>query len=224
MSETDALTVAPNVFFIAAFEAQTRVTAAHRAPPSAIDLDYSGLSGNKPNQFGNTAFVWQSENLVPFDATPNGQQVAIDDSKDGQIPVELAVQTKNYLVAYAVGGDVKSICSYVTLYPDGTTSDFFHSTISLMGEVTTDLARVRYAVPPGSLPNTWRHSLALWESAAPSYTVPPKKTWRIPRDRDNDVVPLSYRFLANQWYTIAYMAGEGKSQIACIVRFQTHPG
>lgn len=225
MSETAASSSAPTVFFVAATEAQTKITGAAKAPPSAIDISYAGLAGNKPNQFGNTAYVWQAEGDVPFDTTPDAKQTIQDDDRSGTVSVDMDVQNKPYLVAYAVGNDPKSICSYGTIREDGKLDDVFTTSVSLLGDVTTEIARIQYRVPRGAQPATWKHTLALWEGSAPSYTRTPLKTYDIPKDRDNDVVSIRYKFLANQTYTVAYLAGTGTgkntTQIAASVRFQT---
>lgn len=214
-----------NAFFVAATEAQTKITDAAKAPPSAIDITYAGLAGNKPNQFGNTAYVWQAEDFVPYDTTPDGKQTIDDDDRGGTVSVELGVQNKPYIVAYAVGNDPKSICSYGTIGTDGKLRDVFSTSVSLLGDVTTEIARIQYRVPEGAQPASWKHTLALWEGSAPSYTKVPVKSYDIPNDRDNDVVSIRYKFLANQTYTVAYLAGTGAgkntTQIAAYVRFQT---
>lgn len=224
MSET-AASLDANVFFVAATEAQTRITGAAAAPPSAIDVSYSTLSGNKPNHNSNTVYIWQNDDhLVPYDVTPDAEQVAQDDDRNGTVSVDIPVQDKPYLVAYAVGDDPMAICSY-GLLRNGTLETVFSTSVSLLGDVTTEVARIQYRVPAGALPNSWKQSLALWEGSAPSYTRPPVKSYPIPTDRDNDVVSIRYKFLANQTYTVAYLAGTGtdksSTQIAAYVRFQT---
>lgn len=229
MSETEAPSSNAIAFFVAATEVQTKITSAASAPPSAIDVSYSTLSGNKPNQNSNTVYVWQNDDhLVPFDVSPDAEQTIQDDDRNGTVSVELPVQDKPYLVAYAVGNDPKAICSY-GLIRNGALEEVFSTSVSLLGDVTTEIARIQYRVPAGAQPNAWKQSLALWEGSAPSYTKTPLKSYPIPNDRDNDVVSIRYKFLANQTYTVAYMAGTGAgtdkntTQIAAYVRFQTRP-
>lgn len=226
MSDTAESLSASNVFFVAATEAVTKITGAGKAPPSAIDVSYSTLSGNKPNQFTNTVYIWQNDDdLVPFDVTPDAEQTAQDDDRSGTVSVDIPVQDKEYLVAYAVGNDPKAIASYARLDRDGKLGEVFNTSVSLLGDVTTEVARIQYRVPRGATPASWKQSLALWEGSAPSYTRAPVKSYPIPNDRDNDVVSIRYKFLANQTYTVAYVAGTGgtksSTQIAAYVRFQT---
>lgn len=225
MSDTAVPSTHANAFFVAATESATKITAAVKAPPSAIDVSYAGLAGNKPNQYSNTVYVWQGEEFVPYDVTPDAKQVIQDDDRSGTVSVEMPVQKKAYLVAYAVGADPKSICSFGTIAEDGQLGDVFSTSVSLLGDVTTEIARIQYRVPQGAQPATWKHTLALWEGSAPSYTKDPVKTYDIPNDRDNDVVSIRYKFLANQTYTVAYLAGPGTGKnttaIAASVRFTT---
>ncbi|HMJ79390.1 MAG TPA: hypothetical protein VK507_25620 [Iamia sp.] len=77
-------------------------------------------------------------------------------------------------------------------------------------------------MPSGQTPQTNGHHLAMWESSTYSYTrTPDMGTQKITSDQSSRTQAWNVSLLTGTTYTVAYVAGTKRTDIACTVTFTT---
>src|SRR5437660_7706562 len=87
---------------------------------SDIILNYDCLTGNQPANYGNIAYLWQSE-WIPYNMPPLQQQAIPSNTQSGSVNIgNLQLQRVPYIIGYAVGPKTANICSWVSIAADRT--------------------------------------------------------------------------------------------------------
>jgi len=189
---------------------------------NSISATYSTLLGNQPSTYGNTAFIWQSGNSIPYNEKPLKAYSIPGGTQDGSFSFgDLTIQSKSYIVGYAVGTDVSQICA--TCYIPASGSDFspFQTTLDV-SNVSTDSAIVNYQTPVGYSPQTNSNYIGLWEGSVASYTILPLITLPITNNSSTGSVSINnFPFKRSTTYTLAYFMGGKQTMMAATYTFST---
>jgi hypothetical protein len=187
-----------------------------------ISATYSTLLGNQPSTYGNTAFLWQSSNAIPYNQKPLATYSIPGGTQDGSFSFSgLTIQSKSYIVGYAVGPDINQICA--TCYIPASGSDFqaFQTTLDV-SNVSTDSATVNYQTPAGYSPQTNANYIGLWEGSVASYTISPLITRPITTNTSTGSVIINdFQFKRSKTYILAYFMGTKQTMMAATYTFST---
>jgi hypothetical protein len=189
---------------------------------NTISANYSTLLGNQPSTYGNTAFLWQSGNSIPFNQTPLATYSIPGNTEDGSFGFSgLTIQSKSYILGYAVGPDISQICA--TCYIPASGSDFqTFQTMLDVSNVSTDSATVNYQTPAGYSPQTNANYIGLWEGSVASYTILPLIKQNITSNSSTgSVVINNFQFKRSTTYTLAYFMGAKQVYMAATYTFST---
>ena len=138
-----------------------------------VSLEFNTISGNMPNTYNNTLFLWQNADIIPFDTEPLKKQAIDVNTKDGSVVFEdLDLQRKSYIIAYSLSERAKDICSYVQIPAKADESQIFHVYISHINllNIGTDSLVVSYFLPDGDTPVTNNFYLCLYENGVPDHS------------------------------------------------------
>jgi hypothetical protein len=184
-----------------------------------ILLKYSGMPGNHPGAFGNMAFLWQfGLKGIPYGTAPLQAQPIQNNTQAGEILFKtLPVQKQPYIIGYAVGLAVATVCSSVSIAADGTTSAFQTSVNVLNG--TSQMVSVAYNTPPGNQPERSGQWIGLWQGPAPSYTTPPVASVQINSNNSAGSIALQATILAGATYSLGYFMAKGQTTLAASCTF-----
>ncbi len=191
--------------------------------PHQVLIEYDTLVGNDPSGFKNSVAIWQSANQVPWNQPPLHTQGVPGTTQAGSMVFDgLEIQRKSYIIGYALGEGVGTICSTATISAGGLVgeSDYFFTSISILASGTDSLI-VGYRAPTGSRPREFGHWVGLWEGGAGSYTHPPDARVPVAYDESTSSVGVQYPFTINTTYTLAYFTGARQTDMACTLVFNT---
>ncbi|KVU25201.1 hypothetical protein WK65_14230 [Burkholderia ubonensis] len=147
-----------------------------------ITFHYDSMPGNQPNSYGNTVFLWQTSQVaVPINTTPLASQLISGNQPNGSnVFMGLSVSTESYLMAYAVGNNVKNIVAYVSIPAIDDQEPPFPPTPSpsiLVTSYGATSVSFSYSTPNGMTPQNDGDWVGLWQGQGQSvlYSLPP--TW-----------------------------------------------
>ena len=179
------------------------------------------MSGNQPSTFGNTAFLWQNGPYIPYNQAALASQPVSGDSSQGSVNFTgLQIQSKDYIVGYAVGPNVGNICSWAYIPPSGTPTATFQTNIS-MASVALDTVVVNYDVPDGANPQTSAHWIGIFAGPVASFTAKPLAQAKVASDVSQGQVPIPCTLTRGTTYTVAYFMGAKQTMMAATVTFTT---
>jgi hypothetical protein len=186
---------------------------------SDIILYYNGLPGNQPANYGNTAYLWQSER-IPYNIPPLQQQAILTDTQSGSVGIgNLQLQRVPYIIGYAVGPETANICSWVSIAADRTSSTF-ETSLEVI-DVTSQLVAVRYATPDGNQPALSGQSISLWMGPYASYTQPPRASVQVANNPAKGTLVLQAMIMVGTTYTVGYLMGQKPTTLAASCTFTT---
>jgi hypothetical protein len=157
----------------------TTVSAQMLGNGAILLLTYSGMPGNHPAVYGNTAFLWQTMGLggIPYNTAPLQTQQIPTNTQAGDIAFKnLPVRKQPYIIGYSVGLEIANICSSVSIAADGATSAFQTSVHVL--NVTSQMVSVAYNTPPGNLPVRAGQWIGLWQGPRRPTLLRPLRLFR----------------------------------------------
>lgn len=186
---------------------------------SDIILNYSGLPGNLPANYGNTAYLWQSE-MIPYNMPPLQAQSIPSNTQAGSVDISnLQLRMVPYIIGYAVGPETGNICSWVSIAADGANSTF-ETSLQLV-EVTPQLLAVRYVTPDGNQPALYGQSIGLWQGPYASYTQPPIASVSVLNNMSQGSLVLQAMIMVGMTYTVGYFMGQKPTTLAASCTFTT---
>ena len=149
-----------------------------------ISLEYSTPNGNQPADNGNTVFLWQSGNEIPWQSADLASQPIGMNTPSGGLSFEgLDVTTLSYIVGYAVGpkanneswpyGNVAASVFIPAMGESGeSTGQPSFSAIDL-SSYTTYSVTTQYTMLNGANPLMAGSYVGIWEGPSASYASPP---------------------------------------------------
>jgi hypothetical protein len=186
-----------------------------------ISANYKTLPGNQPSTYGNTAFIWQG-NYINYNQKPLASYSIPGGTQDGAFSFTgLTIQSKSYIVGYAVGTDIYRICATCYIPASGSEFSTFQTTLDV-SNVSTDSATVNYQTPDGYLPQTNANYIGLWQGSVASYTNPPLITQIVTTNTSSgSVIINNFQFKRSTPYTLAYFMGGKQTMMAATYTFST---
>ncbi|HEV7881028.1 hypothetical protein [Bradyrhizobium sp.] len=196
---------------------------AHAVGNTIILLSYNTMPGNQPSSYSNTAFIWQGSGAIPYNQNPLSSTPVSGNTQSGSTPFSgLEVQTKDYIIGYAVGPNVSNICSWVSIPAgSGTPTTYQTSVWTTPDGVLPDVVLVYYDTPVGNQPQTNNQWIGIWQGAAPSYTVAPLAQTPVGNNNATGQVALSVTLLRGTTYSLAYFTGQKQTTMASSFLFST---
>ncbi|MDB4897229.1 MAG: hypothetical protein JWN15_3491 [Firmicutes bacterium] len=195
------------------------------ATPELLIVRYSTVGANEPKTYGNFVQTWQ-DTTVGWSNPSGGWKSAIaSDRIQGDVPLALPLQAKDYVCGYSVGGSVNNICATAVIHGgDPAKQEQFATRISV--QPAADTVLVQYTTPEGCQPSAFGHWVALFDDGGDPYTAPPLTLSPVTGNARVGSVPLFYSMLAGRSYLVAYFAGGAgadQSGVACTFRFAVAP-
>ncbi len=195
-----------------------------------IDYAFNTMPGNQPKNYGDAVFIWQTPSHdIPRGPAPMNTDKPQVDTPDGTgVFGGLTVTSESYLLAYAVGPDVKNACAtvFVPKLGQGDPETWQPSvTLTVVGSTSVSF---QYSMPGGSLPQSDGDWAGLWQGQPPAslYTVPPKWFTAIGQDASSGSYFINnVSILRGMSYTLGYFKGGYAQQnpkqttLACAVTF-----
>ena len=184
---------------------QTTTLSISTVTPTFIIGGYNTLSGNSPNTYGNTIFLWQNNNSIPYNLPPLLAQAVTGNSQSGSYTLKAQLQNYAYILGYAVGPDPAQICATAFIPATGTQYLYFQTTLDVTP--MPDGILVSYNTPTGNQPQTNLNWIGVWEGGAASYTVAPPTFVPVGSNNAVDQIPVPVTLLRGRTYTVAYFMG-----------------
>lgn len=199
---------------------------------NSIGYEWATMPGNKPQTNANTAFIWQTrQQAIPLGVDPEKHQPVGSNAEEGSDTFSgLTVTSESYLLAYAVGSAVASICATVFVPEIGGGDPLPAGPSVSVGTPGSTSLSFLYTMPDGTRPQTDGDWAGLWEgqSEAALYLMAP--TWKIQIKSDQPSNNASFTGIAikrNTVYTVGYFKGgwdpakPKQSTLACSTTFHT---
>jgi hypothetical protein len=191
--------------------------------PQAITVSYETLPGNTPKTNANFLAIWEST-IVPWPVAPLSTQKVVGDTEQGSVTFSnLSVQSKPYIIGYAVGPDITDICATATIYVGGQIGANQFSTSMGIAAVTPDSLVIQYICCPGYQPQPAKNWIGLWQgvtspfyAGAPLYQAPVTST-----SSQGTVVMNGLALSFGTQYTLVYFVGPNVTDAAAILTFTT---
>lgn len=184
---------------------QTVVVNTTNVSAKQISVEFNTPSGNQPSSYGNSLWIWQSGNQVPWSSAGQSQAVEVNSPGGDASFVDLEVTTLSYLIGYAVGpkGDQNWLYPNVvaTVYVPalGASSteidaaaqqgDVFSPSVAMQTFGARSLV-TKFDMLPGFSPEKATSWIGVWEGQTTSYTQPPK--WYQPVTGSNSSGTVSF--------------------------------
>jgi hypothetical protein len=192
---------------------------------SWLSVAYKTLPGNTPKTNSNFLAIWEST-VIPWPIPPLAKQPVIGDTQDGSVTFSnLTIQSKAYIVGYAVGPDITDICATAVIYVGGQTggpSDQFSTSIGIVS-VLSDTVVVQYTCCPGYQPQAAKNWVGIWQgNTVPYYAGNPLYQQAVTSTSTQGAVVMNGLTLAiSTQYTLAYFVGPDVTDAAAILTFTT---
>jgi hypothetical protein len=189
-----------------------------------ILLSYNTMPGNQPSTYSNTAFIGQSGATIPYGTKPLGSQAVPTNTQSGSMVFkDLQVQTKDYIIGYAVGSDPGNVCSWVYIPPvGGGENQTFQTMLSVpAGGIQPDAVLVTYSTPVGNTPQTNSQWIGIWQGSIASFTAAPLAQIACSTNNSQDQIGLPVMLLRSTPYTLGFMMGKKQSTLAAAFTFST---
>ena len=195
-----------------------------------IQYTFTTMPGNLPSTNSNTVFIWQtSSQQIPSSKPLKSSAVQVDTPDGSDVFQGLDVTNLSYLLAYAVGPDVKNSVALVFVPSLNSKGSIvvFQPSISVRPE--TNSVTFQYAMPGGTQPKSDGDWAGLWEGQPESALYATKPTWFVPIDDDAPVSAGAFRdvaILRGYQYTVGYFKGgydkatPKQTTLACSDTFQ----
>jgi hypothetical protein len=192
--------------------------------PNAVSVDYTTLPGNTPKSYSNFLAIWEST-IVPWKVPPMATQKIIGDTQQGSVSFSnLSIQSKAYIIGYAVGPEITDICATATVFAGGQTgSNSEFSTSIGIAHVDDDTIVVQYYCCLGYQPQPAKNWIGLWQGpASPFSSGPPIYQQPVTSSSATGTVVMNGVTLtfATQ-YTLVYFMGPDLTDAAAILTFTT---
>jgi hypothetical protein len=207
-----------------------------------INVHFTGLPGNLPNNYGNYLVCWRSQDAIPYnDASPEGfVAIAINKSEGSQeLPVLFQVNV-GYIIGYAVGPKAtatteqlwKNVCATAYIPPSSSDPNIYFSPTLSKFDYDTDSISMSFQLPSGCSPQSNGAWVGVWQTGVPSYTTPPIASAPITINSSQGAASINgVQVLRDQTYTVAlfmsgYKAGGGgtsnvQTAMACSATLNT---
>lgn len=190
--------------------------------PNAIAGTYDTISGNQPNTYANTLFLWQNTNAIPYNQAPLASFSVPGNTQMGSFAFSgISVQAWPYIIGYAVGPNPAQICS--TAYIPATGSAYVYFQTSLDISVLPDSVIISYATPANNTPQTNGNWVGIWESSIPPFSGAPVAQAPVALNTSVGQVVLNNLTLKRgTTYTAAYfMTANKQTSMAAYLTFNT---
>jgi hypothetical protein len=175
-------------FLTQAASADSRGISITVQPPLSGDgfiAKYVTFPHNLPSTYSNRVFVWDAEGAtVPWNQPPNGDAAVPTDSLTGDVPVEMAIQRRGYIIGYAVAPTPAAVCSTVFIPAAGQSNpetwSYRQLSISVPA-VGIDTIQVSYKGLPTYDPAATGNWIGIWRGSEVRYSGDPLKAAPITR-------------------------------------------
>jgi hypothetical protein len=209
------------------------------ASATQISLTYHSPNGNQPNKFGNSLYIWQSGDQIPWQTDALSTQALTTNSPDGDASFQdLDVTNNSYIIGYAVG-PIDSAIKW-SKYANVVASAFVpaiggdaqagpeSSSIVIQKIGATSLVAA-FGFLDGYDPQGSGAWAGIWQGSAVSYFTPPKWSAQISGSTSNGTVSFNnISITRGSSYTVGlYATGYNKTDpskskftpLACAVSF-----
>jgi hypothetical protein len=189
-----------------------------------ILLSYNTMPGNQPSTYSDTVFIWQSGPTIPYNQKPLGSQAVPTNTQSGSMVFkDLQIQTKDYIIGYAVGADPTNICSWAYIPPvGGGQAQTFQTSLSVpAGGIQPDVVLVMYDTPAGNQPQSNSQWVGIWQGSIASFTAAPLAQITCSTNNSQDQIGLPVTLLRSTSYTLGFLMGKKQTTLAAAFTFST---
>jgi hypothetical protein len=189
---------------------------------SNIVVQYSGLHYNQPNTYGNVLALWENASQVPYGQPPISQMAIASNAPAGsQFMSAPQANQVPYVVGYATGNDLHTICATLSFYP-GRADGVAFSTQIHPAYIGADSVAINFQTPTGNQPATNGNWVGLWQGETASFEVEPLAKAMVPVNANTGTVLLNnVPILRGATYTAAYFTGDKQTDMAATFTMTT---
>ena len=197
-----------------------------------VIVHYNTPDGNRPNDYGNQLYLWQAKHIPWGEPVHKQMPITLNDPDGDIVFSNLAMQDKDYIIGYSVGGEADTQSKYINVcttarLPKNISSgtkkiEYFFSRILPLVE-SNDIFTVNYDFPYGFKPQENGSWLALWKGRSRIPYTDTDLFYKSPFRSDSDQGKLSLPdagLIMGNLYTLALFmsgwndGGENISQLA----------
>lgn len=185
-----------------------------------VALAYSSLSGNEPEVYGNTVFVWEGT-AVARGVAPLQTESIMTNTAVGEIVVQgLDPSQTAYTFAYATGATVDSIAAVVLRAP-GSSDPITMTTTVTLDTLSANEIVLGYQLPNGTIPSEFGHWVGLWEGTGIGAWEEPPLSRADVNDSNayGNVAIVGVELLRGTVYTVGYFTGPDQTNLAATITF-----
>lgn len=214
---------------------QTLLSLAGSPTGTTIPVAYNTMPGNQSAEYGNTLFIWQASNTIPWDNDPQNKQSITTNSQDGSATfTDLQVTTLSYILGYAVGPDKTQICASVYVPAlgqgdaaqikqvlDAALAEGNQASVAVQAYPSATSVQVNYTTLEGYAPGANNNWVGIWERG----TVPLTGAEPIQKVNINSDSPTgstgfnNIPLLRGHTYAVGYFMGPKQSMLAASYTF-----
>lgn len=189
---------------------------------SQIVVQYNGLPGNRPNAFGNALALWENATQVPYGVPPLSQTAIAGNAPAGSLFMSAPQASQvAYVVGYATGPDLSTVCSTLTFYLGRTDGVAFSTQIHPV-YIGADSIAINYQTPAGNQPATNGNWVGLWQGESASFQGGMLASAKVPVDNSTGTVVIdNFPLLRGATYTLAYFMGDKNTYMAATFTMTT---
>ncbi|CAM3224102.1 hypothetical protein [Burkholderia ubonensis] len=214
---------------------QTVITLAGSPTGTTIPVAYNTMPGNQPAEYGNTLFIWQAGNAVPWNSPPEGKQSISSNSQDGSDTFrDLSVTTLSYIIGYAVGPDKTQVCASVFVPAVGGSdaaqiqkaidialAQGNQASVAVQAFPGATSVQVNYTTLDGYPPGANNNWVGIWErGTVPLSGADPIQKVSITSNSSTGSTGFSnIRLLRGHTYSVGYFMGPKQTMLAASYTF-----
>ena len=188
-----------------------------------ILLTYNTMPGNSPSTNGNTVFLWQNQPFIPYNQSPLASQPVPTNTQQGSMDFgNLQIQSKDYIIGYAVGPNPTNVSSWVYVPAAGGPNQAFQTSIwANAPDISPDVVVVHFDTPDGNQPQSSGQWVGLFQGT-PSYGQQPVAKVNMANNSSQGTIALAATLLRFTTYSLAYFMGANQKMMAASFTFTTN--
>jgi len=214
---------------------QTVITLDGSPTGTTIPVAYDTMPGNQPAEFGNTLFLWQAGNDIPWEQEPLKAQSVSSNTQDGSdVFFDLQVTTRSYIVGYAVGPEKTQVCASVFIPAVGEGDHKLlrsrieaavaagnQNSVIVAAHAGTSSVQVQYTTLSGYAPADNKNWVGIWErGTVPLIGASPLATTNITSNSPTGSVGINnIPLLRGHTYSVGYFMGQAQTMLAASYTF-----
>jgi hypothetical protein len=188
------------------------------AGSSDIILKYNGMRGNQPASYGNTAFLWQEPQIIPYSMPPMAAQPIPTNAENGAVllkqPAARDAAVHHRICRRARGYEHLFVGIDCPQWLDLDVPDFGSGGQRLPANGGRSIRNAGRKPAP-----VYRQWIGLWQGPEPSYTIPPIASVAVASNHSRGSIELQAMIVPGMTYSVGYFMGQPQTTLAASCTF-----